>query len=159
MVKLDEIDLKILSELQRDSRKSYREIAQKIGVATGTVYNRVKSLTDVGIIRGYTSIVDPSKVGYELTALIFLQVVGKHLVDAEGEIAKHGNVVCVYDITGEFDAAILARFRSRDEMNTFIKQLLAMPYIKRTVTNFVLNVVKEDFRVNLGPFSERGTES
>lgn len=158
MIELDEVDLKILDELQRDSRKSYREIAQKIGVAIGTVYNRVKGLTDVGIIRGYTSVIDPSKVGYELTALIFLQVVGRHLVDAEGEIARYGNVICVYDITGEFDAAILARFRSRDEMNAFIKQLLAMPYIKRTVTNFVLNVVKEDFRVNLAPFLEGRAE-
>lgn len=151
MVELDDVDVRILIELQKDSRRSYRDIARAIGVATGTVYNRIKSLTEAGVITGYASVIDASKVGYELTALILLQVAGKHLMDTEREIAKFGNVFCVYDITGEFDAAILAKFRSREEMNRFIKRLVAMPHVKRTVTSFVLNVVKEDFRVDLAP--------
>ncbi|MFQ6085961.1 MAG: Lrp/AsnC family transcriptional regulator [Candidatus Bathyarchaeia archaeon] len=143
---MKEIDLKIIQELQNDSRKSYREIANSIGVATGTVCNRIKTLTDAGILKGYTTVVDPAKVGYGLTALILIQAEGEHLVDVEEEIAKSGNVLCVYDITGDFDAAILARFKDGDRMNRFIKRLIAMPYVKRTVTSFVLNIVKEDLR-------------
>ena len=148
-IQLDNLDVKILRLLEEDARRSSREIAEKLEVATGTVYNRVKRLTDQGIIKGYIPIIDASKVGFELTALILLQADGKYLVDVESEIAKVDGVSCVYDITGDFDAAVIARFRDRASLNGFIKSLLAIPHIKRTVTNVVLNIVKEDPRIKL----------
>ncbi len=148
-VKLDDLDIKILRALEENARMSYREIAQKFGVATGTIYNRIKKLTDRGVIKGYAPLIDPEKVGLNITALILVQVDGKHLVEVEEEIAKFDEVSVVYDITGDFDVAVVARFRDRDELNSFIKRLLAMQHVKRTVTNFVLNVVKEDLRVRV----------
>jgi DNA-binding Lrp family transcriptional regulator len=90
-----------------------------------------------------------AKVGYNLTALILIQAEGKHLLDVENEIAKMNNVVSVYDITGDFDIAVIARFKDRDSLNQFIKSLLGLPYVKRTVTNVVLNVVKEDLKLKI----------
>lgn len=144
---LDDVDFKILDLLQKDSRLSYRKIADKLGISIGTVYNRVKTLEEKGVLRGYTTLVDSAKIGYDLTALILIQAEGKHLVEVENEIAKMGNVISVYDITGDFDVAVIARFKDRSNLNQFIKSLLGIPYVKRTVTNVVLNVVKEDFRV------------
>ena len=106
-------------------------------------------MEEKGVLRGYTAIIDPVKVGYQLTAIILIQAEGKHLTEVESEIARVNNVISVYDITGEFDVAVIARFKDRFDMNKFIKALLKMPYVKRTVTNVVLNVVKEDFRVPL----------
>ena len=146
---MDEIDIKIISLLQKDSRLSFNRIAKELGISVGTAYNRIRGLEEKGVLRGYTAIVDPVKVGYQLTAIILIQAEGKHLLDVEGEIARMGNVISVYDITGEFDVAVIARFKDRFDMNKFIKALLKMPYVKRTVTNVVLNVVKEDFRVPL----------
>jgi len=146
---LDELDLKILRLLVEDARRSSKDIAEKLGVATGTVYNRIKRLTEEGVIKGYIPIIDASKLGFELTALVLIQADGKFLVDVENEISKVEGVVCVYDITGDFDAAIIARFKDRASMNKFIKSLIAIPHIKRTVTNVVLNIVKEDPRVRI----------
>jgi len=143
----DEIDLQILSLLQEDSRLSFNKIASKLEISVGTVYNHIKSLEERGVIKGYTAIVDPSKLGYGLTVLVLIQAEGKHLTDVESQIAKIGNVISVYDITGDFDVAVVARFKERSELNAFIKSLLGIPYVKRTVTNVVLNVVKEDFRI------------
>lgn len=145
--KLDDIDLKIIDLLQEDSRLSYNKIAGKLGISVGTAYNRIKSLEQRGVLMGYTVMVDAAKISYNLTALILIQAEGKHLVEAENEIAKMNNIVTVYDITGDFDIAVIARFKDRDSLNHFIKRLLGIPYIKRTVTNVVLNVVKEDFRI------------
>ena len=150
--KIDEVDLQIIGLLQEDSRISFNKIANKLGIAVGTAYNRIKSLEERGVIKGYTAIVDPAKLGYDLMAVILIQAEGRHLLDVENEIARLENVICVYDITGDFDIAVLARFCDRVSLNTFIKSLLTIPYVKRTVTNVVLNVVKEDFRVNLQPF-------
>lgn len=148
-VDLDELDFQILRTLEEDARKSCREIAEKLRVATGTVYNRIKKLTDEGVIKGYIPVIDPVKIGYELTALILIQVEGRYLIDVENEVAKFDEVYYVYDITGEFDVAIAARFKTREKLNKFIKSILTIQHVKRTVTNIVLNVVKEDLRVKV----------
>ena len=146
---MDEIDIKIIGLLQEDSRLSFNRIAKELGISVGTAYNRIRGLEEKGVLKGYTAIIDPVKVGYQLTAIILIQAEGKHLLEVESEIARMGNVISVYDITGEFDVAVIARFKDRFDLNKFIKALLKMPYVKRTVTNVVLNVVKEDFRVPL----------
>lgn len=147
--KIDDIDMQIINLLQEDSRLSFNKIAHKLGISVGTALNRVKNLEDKEVLKGYTVIVDPNKVGYSLTAVILIQAEGKHLVDVEKEIAEINNVVSVYDITGDFDIIVTARFKDRESLNAFIKNLLTIPYVKKTVTNVALNVIKEDFRVKL----------
>jgi len=146
---IDEIDMQIINLLQENSRLSFHKVAHKLGISVGTAVNRVKSLEDRGILKGYTVIVDSNKVGYSQTAIILGQAEGKHLSDVEKEVAKIDNVISVYDITGDFDFAAIARFKERDNLNAFIKSLLAIPYVKRTVTHVAFNVIKEDFRVKL----------
>lgn len=147
--KINEMDLEIIKLLQEDSRISFNKIAQKLGISVGTAYNRIKNLENMGVLKGYTALVDPAKVGYGITAMILIQAEGARLVDVENEIAKMDNVVSVYDITGDFDIAVIARFKDRYGLNSFVKKVLSMPYVKRTVTSVVLNVIKEDFRVKI----------
>lgn len=147
--KTDNIDIQILSLLQEDSRLSFSKIATKLGISVGTAFNHVKNLEKNGILKGYTVIVDSSRVGYSLTAVILIQAEGSHLIDIEKEVAKTANVVAVYDITGDYDAIAIAKFKDRASLSVFIKNLLAMPHIKRTVTDIALNVIKEDYGVKL----------
>ncbi len=148
-ISLDDLDITILKALSQDARKSSREIAKQLGVATGTIYNRIKRLTDEGIIKGYTTILDTSKVGFELTTLILLQVDGKFLIDVEKNLAALDDVYSVYDITGDYDVAVIARFKDRASMNKFIKSVLTIPHIRRSVTSIILNIVKEDYTLKL----------
>jgi DNA-binding Lrp family transcriptional regulator len=146
---LDTLDLKILSILCTDARISYREIAMNLRIAPWTVYNRINKMSDHGVIKGYIPLIDYEKLGYGSTALIFMQVEGQYLEKVEKEIATTAEVLAVYDITGEFDVVVIARFQNIPSMNSFIKKTLRNPYIKRTVTNVVLNIVKEDSRIQL----------
>lgn len=147
--KLDDIDLQILRMLQEDSRMSYRKIADSLGIAVGTVYNRIKRLEEERVFKAYTVMADPAKLGYELTAIILIQAEGSHLQEVEKEIAQSDSTICVYDVTGDFDIAVIARFKNRSMLNSFIKGILKTPHITRTVTNVALNVLKEDFRVKV----------
>jgi Lrp/AsnC family transcriptional regulator, regulator for asnA, asnC and gidA len=146
--KVDALDYKILCLLQEDSRSSFSKIAAKAGVSVGTAYNRIKKLEAQKLVKGYTVLVDSAKLGYELTAVIFVQADGEHLPNVTKEIAKATNVVAIYNVTGEFDAAVIAKFKDRGELSSFIKKLASTSHIKRTITNVSLNTVKEDFRVN-----------
>ncbi len=56
-------------------------------------------------------------------------------------------VFAVYDITGEWDSLVLARFKNREEMDDFIKTVLSQQNIERTSTSLVLNNVKEEMKV------------
>lgn len=146
---MDEVDLRIIEQLLKDGRKSYREIARELGLSVATVHNRVKRLQAEGVIKGFAPIMDYSRLGFDLTALILLQAEGAHLVEVEEEVAKLKEACAVYDVTGEFDVAVVARFKSREALNRFIKRILKIPFVKRTSTSMVLNVVKEDFRLPL----------
>ncbi len=144
---LDELDRKILSEYLKDCRISNRELAKKIGVSVGTVIARVKRLEKEGIIKGYTAIVDFEKLGYQLTAITELTVSKGKLLDVEEEAAKMPGVCAVYDVTGDVDAILIAKFRSREELSNYTKRLLSIPNVERTNTHVVLTTVKEDFRL------------
>jgi DNA-binding Lrp family transcriptional regulator len=147
--KVDDVDRKIIRLLQEDARKSFNKIAESLGIAVGTAYNRVKNLEDNGILKGYTIMLDSAKLGYGLTALILIEAEGRYLPEVEKELAKLDEVICIYDITGDYDIAVVARFKNRSTLNNFINSTLKMPHVSRTVTNVVLNVVKEDFRVKV----------
>jgi DNA-binding Lrp family transcriptional regulator len=147
--KLDDVDIRILSLLQKDCRLSFNKIASKLGISVGTAFNHVKRLERKSIIKGYTAITDSVKLGYSLTAIIMIQAEGTHITDVENEIAKTANVVAVYDITGDYDSTVIAKFKDRAGLNAFIKSLLSIPHIKRTVTNVALNVIKEEHGVRL----------
>ncbi len=149
MVKIDEIDVKILKELQDDARKSLKEIAEKVGVAEGTVYNRINKMKTMGIIKKFIPVLDYSMLGYDITAVIGVSAEGGQLVEIEKEIAKEKNVTAVYDVTGEYDILIVAKFENRDKLNEFVKRLLGMKSVKKTYTMLVLNVVKEAHMIDL----------
>lgn len=144
---IDEIDKKILNELLRDCRRSYRSISRRAGVSVGTVLTRVRRLERAGIIRGYSAILDHEKLGYQLTALAEITVSKGKLLEMEQAISKLPNTCAVYDVTGLTDAVVLAKFRSREELSRFTKNLLSMPFIDRSNTHVVLTTVKEDLRL------------
>ncbi|NHJ32715.1 MAG: Lrp/AsnC family transcriptional regulator [Asgard group archaeon] len=146
---MDDIDRKIIRLLQEDSRKSFNKIADNLGIAVGTAYNRVKNMEDSGILKGYTIMLDSAKLGYNLTALILIQAEGRYLPEVEKDLAKIDEIISIYDVTGDYDIAVIARFKDRSSLNNFIKSTLKMAHVTKTVTNVVLNVVKEDFRVKI----------
>ena len=146
---VNDLDLQIIKLLQEDCRLSFNEIARKLGISVGTAFNHVKNLEKKGILKGYTVIVDSVKLGYSLTVLMLIQAEGSYLTHVENKIARTANAVAVYDITGDYDAAVIAKFKDRAALNAYVKTLLALPHIKRTVTNVALNVIKEDLRVKL----------
>jgi DNA-binding Lrp family transcriptional regulator len=147
VMELNETDKKILKNLLEDARFSSRQIAKNVGVSVGTVLSRIKKMEDVGLIKGYSAILDHEKLGYELTVVAEITVSKGRLVEMEKEIAKNPNVCGVYDVTGLTDAIIIAKFKGREDLGQFTKRLLALPYIERTNTHVALTTVKENFRL------------
>ena len=147
MFALDDIDKRLLSELLKDSKRSFRELAKAIGVSAATVINHIQRLESAGVIKDYAVRLDHERLGYELTVITEITVSKGKLLETDEEIAKLPSVCAVYDITGLTDAMVVAKFKSRSDLSEFTKSLLAMPYVERTNTHVVLTTVKEDFRM------------
>lgn len=144
-VEIDDVDLEIIRRLKENSKLTYKEIAEAMGISIGAVYNRIKRLEEYGVIKGYTVNIDYSKLGYDLTAIIMLQVDGPHIIEVEKKLAKYEENMSVYDVTGDFDIVVIAKVKDREHLNKLIKEILTIPHVKRTVTSIALSVVKENF--------------
>ena len=112
MFALDDIDKRVLGELLINSKRSYRELAKAIGVSAATVINHVQRLESAGVIQDYSVRLDHERLGYELTVVTEIIVSKGKLLETDAEIAKIPNVCAVYDITGQTDAMVVAKFKS-----------------------------------------------
>jgi DNA-binding Lrp family transcriptional regulator len=144
---IDELDRKIIRVLNANGRKSFREVAKDVGTSATAVINTVRKLEAAGAIRGYVPVVDPEYFGFHFAAIIAVRISRGKLLETQKKISQDAHVAAVYDVTGDWDSFIIGRFTNREDLNGFIKKLLAIPYVDRTVTHIVLNVVKEDPRV------------
>ena len=143
---MDKVDENILKNLMMDARLSARQLALKLGMSTVTILSRIRKLEKEKIIKGYTTLIDHEKLGYDLTAIIEI-IAKKDILDIEDKLSKMDNVCGVYDITGNTDTVIIAKFKERNELSAFVKALSAMANVENTITHVVLNTAKEDFRL------------
>ena len=122
-------------------------IARELRVSLSTIANRIKKLEEMGIIEHYIPVINHEKVGYDLTAVINIKLTHGKLIEVQEKISKDAHVSTVYDITGDWDALVIAHFKDRRDLNGFIKKVLAMDYVERSSTQIVLNVVKDEKRL------------
>ena len=139
----EDIDLNILGILSENSRENFNQIAIKLGNSPVTIKKHVEELERIGIIKGYGIDIDYEKLGYDIIATIEITVSKGKMIEVETEIAENPNVFGVYDITGDYDALVFARFKTRIELSEMIKTLHASPYVEGTNTHIILNVIKE----------------
>jgi Lrp/AsnC family leucine-responsive transcriptional regulator len=89
---IDDIDRKVLTELQVDARVSYAELGRRVGLTTPAVIERVRKLEDAGVIIGYRAEIDTAKVGLPITAFVRMSITGvdySHII----EVAQESNEV------------------------------------------------------------------
>jgi len=146
-MKIDDKDIQILMHLLTDARQSARQLAHRLGVSTVTMISRINKLQESKIIKGFSARLDHELLGYEITAIIEIKTTQGKMLEIENKIAKQDNVIAVYDITGDADTIVIAKFKDRKSLSVFVKKLSAIPNIENTVTHIVLNTIKEDDRL------------
>ncbi len=146
-MKMDDKDVQILTHLLTDARQSARQLANRLGSSTATMISRINKLEENKIIQGYSARLDHELLGYDITAIIEIKTTKGKMLEIENEIAKQDNVIAVYDITGDSDTIVIAKFKDRKAMSSFVKKLCAVPNVENTVTHIVLKTIKEDDRL------------
>jgi Lrp/AsnC family leucine-responsive transcriptional regulator len=150
---IDEIDRQILALLQEDARLSNGAIAERVGLTSSTVHDRVKKLERKGIIKGYVALVDAGLLDKSITAFIRLSVgsasedylASKKSVDdvcqAEPDVLEcHG-------VAGEDCYVLKVRASSPQELEKLIERIRCNANISRSTTSIVLSTLKESLKV------------
>lgn len=139
---LDELDKKLLEELVRNSKRSYRTLAKDLDMSPAAIIERVRTLEKTGYITGYGCRLDYQGLGFEFMAIVDISISGRDLIGVEKRIAKMPRVAAIYDTTGQYDAIAILMCKNRNELSATVKKILATPGVEKTNTNIVLNVMK-----------------
>lgn len=144
---LDDVDRKILRELQKDGRASFRDISAKIDVSTPTVSSRVQALVDVGLIKGYSTLLDADLLGQISVALIL----ESKPIDLEKVVGRVKDEEIVRQIYMLSDSRILCllSFYNQIKYQQFLESLALVPEIVRMDNSMVMRVPKEEPRAAL----------
>ena len=140
----DQTDKKILNVVISNSRLSYRQIAARTGVSVATVMHHINKLEKENVIEKYAAKLDYEKIGYDIEVMIEIRISKGRLLDVEKKISVNPNVFAIYDVTGTYDAVILARFKTRRQMDTFLKKIQTYEFVERTETKLILKTIKEE---------------
>jgi DNA-binding Lrp family transcriptional regulator len=121
-MKIDTINKKILYLLQEDARRTYKEIAAKLKRSETTIRDRIKALERIGIIQGYTALIDKTALGLNFFAIIYMNPNSTLDLDSITEkIKKVKNVLRVYQISGDHRLAVFMVAPSYKELKEIIR--------------------------------------
>jgi DNA-binding Lrp family transcriptional regulator len=145
---ISDLDFDIIKKLSIDGRISLRQLAKELDNRSPvTIKNHVENLESLGIIMDYGAKINYEKLGYGIMAIIEVTISKGKMFEVEEKIAENPNVFGVYDITGTYDALILAIFKTREELSKMVKEIHASPFVESTNTHVVLNVIKEKISI------------
>jgi len=149
-MKLDERDLDLLNELQKNCKQSLRKISRKIGMSITTVYERIKKMEKEGIIKGYKAVINPDKT--ENSFLVFMlvhlephEIAEKGLIHSDiiKKMAMLPNVLEAHSVAGEWDVILKIRVRDAHQASNLVNNLIKIEGIRRTHSIDVWETFKE----------------
>lgn len=139
---INELDRKLIKELQKDGRQTYVELGKTLGVVEGTVRKRVKDLTDKKILK-IVAVPNLSELGYTCMNVMALQVRMADLRTVADALSQKPNVCHLAFVTGRYDLIAIIVTRSPQELSRFIEdEISAIPSILRTETFVELDIIK-----------------
>jgi Lrp/AsnC family transcriptional regulator for asnA, asnC and gidA len=122
MVKVDELDLQILSELSNDASISVPRLSKKINVNSSVVYSRIKRLVKRKLIERFTIVVNDAELGYNVKALTGINMDTKQRYHIIEELFKIDGVREVAEVTGRFDILVTMYAKSLDQMHKMVSE-------------------------------------
>ncbi len=142
--RIDDTDLHLLEMLQRGGRTSQHDLAQAVGLSSPAVGERLRKLEDRGVIRHFTAVLDPRRVGRDVTAFIFVGMGGSDFYpDFRARVAVHPEVLECHSVTGQGSHLLKIRTDSTSTLEALLAEIQSWPGIQWTTTSIVLSTVKE----------------
>ena len=134
------MDQQIIASLVADARSSYSEIGARVSLSAPAVKRRVDRLRAAGVIKGFTTVVDPAAVGWHTEAFVELFCTGR-TTPAQITVAarRHPEVLAAYTVSGEADAIVHLRAADMAHLEQALERLRAEQFVTSTRSMIVLS--------------------
>lgn len=139
---LDEIDLKILHEIQEDGRITNVELAKRVGISPPPCLRRVRALEDEGYIQGYRGLLDPGMLGFDVTVFAAVHLSSQADADLrafEDFVRGQPLVRECWMLSGEVDFILKCVAPDMATFQDFVSHLTAAPHVQNVRTSLVLH--------------------
>jgi len=138
----DELDKRLILDLQNDGRATYVDIARKYGIAEGTIRKRIKRLLSDEIIK-VSAVPNVRKLGFGLISIVGFQVKMEDLRNVADNLAGNKHICYLAFVAGRYDLMAIVVTSSPEELSSFLeKEISAIPSILRNETFVNLDVIK-----------------
>ena len=145
---LERRDRLILAELQRDSRLTMQELADRVGMSSSACWRRVKSLEDEGVIDRYAVIVNTRKAGFGLSSVVHVSLARHEQKNVDNfihEVSRHPEILECFATSGEADFHLRVVVEDIDAYNRFLDDFIfKLPGVSQVRSNIVLKEIKAD---------------
>lgn len=158
-MKLDSLDIRLLNVLQRDSKRTAKELGTDLDMPVTTVYAKIKRMEELGLIRSYTAVLDASKLGFAATAFVLATFSYRSSGATEAtlsqrevakEVAGFSEVQEVHVISGDWDLLIKVKAKDVDAVGRFVvDKLRTVRGIEKTITCMVFDTAKETLEISI----------
>lgn len=148
---MDALDYKIIELLMTNGRVTWAELAANLGMSGPAIADRVRRLEEQGVIKGYTAILNPESVGYEMTAFISISIDRlEHRELFLSRVPEIPEVQECHHVAGEYDYLLKVRCQGTKDLDRIISQeLRRLPGVFKTQTTIVLNTYKDTQKIPL----------
>jgi Lrp/AsnC family leucine-responsive transcriptional regulator len=144
MPHIDKIDTELLELLQENGRTSQHDLARAVGLSAPAVAERLRKLEDRGILKQYTAVLDPKRLGWDVTAFIFVGMNGsRHFPDFRQRVAETPEIQECHSVTGQGSHVLKIRVENTGALEEFLAEVQAWPGVQWTNTSIVLSTLKE----------------
>lgn len=141
-IKLDRLNREILMRLQKNGRASFSSIARELGVNEATVRYRVKKLLDKGVITLFTALLDPTKIGFSITAIVMAKINPMLFEKASLQIADLDETYHVFQSTGEYDIVAVVHTRDMKHLSDLRKRIEMVPGVRDVLVSATTRWIK-----------------
>ncbi len=151
----DKKDIQILEILEADGRSTASDIAKKVDLSIPAVGERIKKLTEKGLIKQFSAILDHKQIGLDLTAFVF--IISEHSDHYNEFVEKTKEtkaIVECHSITGGGSHILKVRVKNSQSLEDFLYEIQNWPGVSRTQSNVVLSTYKETTSEDLTTLKE-----
>ena len=147
---MDDLNRRIIEHLLRDGRATYQQIGDSVGLSAPAVKRRVDQLVARGEIAGFTALIDPQSLGWDIEAYVEIIYTGNvSTTHMKRDLQDIPEIVGLWTVSGEADALAHVMARDMDAIERTVTLIREVPNVTRTRTVFVMSRVFERPRTEL----------
>ena len=142
---LDKIDKQIIKLLQKNARLSNKQVAVEVGIAESTCFERIRKLNRKKIFFGFHALVDSSKLGSNIEAMVSIKLsknTKEEVEDFKNSMSVLSEVVNIYHLAGHNDFLLYIAVRDKNHLRDFVMDHVTKDYVKSLETSLIYDAVQ-----------------